>query len=224
MDRKDGLGTDEAVALAASGTDSGTDLESAPTSTNTSPAPSDRALVIRAQNGDREAYGIFAKRHYARIHRLATHMVRDASAAEDVAQESFIRAYRALNSFDGRSEPFTWLYRIAVNLSLNYLRSRKTSSNALATHDARLDALGGATPAQPSEQLTQRRQYEALCEGIDGLTEALRVTLILVCVDGVSHEAAAAILGVPEGTVAWRVHEARKKLRSFLESRDLSPP
>lgn len=184
----------------------------------------DRALVGRAQNGDRQAYGLFAKKHYARIHRLASHMVRDASAAEDIAQESFIRAYRALGSFDGRSEPFTWLYRIAVNLSLNYLRSRKTSSNALTTHDARLEALAGAAPMQPSERIAQRRQYEALCEGIDRLSEALRVTLILVCVDGVSHEAAAAILGVPEGTVAWRVHEARKKLRAFLEDRDLSPP
>lgn len=184
----------------------------------------DRDLVTRAQNGDRGAYGTFAKRHYARIHRLATHMVRDASAAEDVAQESFIRAYKALASFDGRSEPFTWLYRIAVNLSLNHLRSRKTSNNALNTNDARLEALSGATPAQPSEQLARRRQYEALCEGIDQLSEALRVTLILVCVDGVSHEAAAAILGIPKGTVAWRVHEARRKLRAFLDDKDLSPP
>ena len=184
----------------------------------------DRELVLRAQNGDRQAYGIFAKRHYARIQRLATHMLRDGSAAEDVAQESFIRAYKALGSFDGRSEPFTWLYRIAVNLSLNHLRSRKTSNSALNTNDARLEALGGATPSQPSEQLARRRQYEALCEGIDKLSEALRVTLILVCVDGVSHEAAAAILGIPEGTVAWRVHEARRKLRAFLDDRDLSPP
>lgn len=193
-------------------------------SPNERAAESDRDLVLRAQAGDRAAYGVFAKRHYARIHRLASHMVRDASAAEDVAQESFIRAYRAIASFDGRSEPFTWLYRIAVNLSLNHLRSRKTSTQALATQDARLEALGGQTPAQPSEELARRRQYEALCEGIDRLSEALRVTLILVCVDGVSHDAAATVLGVPEGTIAWRVHEARKKLRAFLEERDLSPP
>jgi len=87
----------------------------------------DRELVDRARQGDAEAFGQLVRRHQQRIHRLAVHMLRDRAEAEDVTQETFIRAYRALARFDGRSEPYTWFYRIAVNLSLNTIRSRKTA-------------------------------------------------------------------------------------------------
>jgi RNA polymerase sigma-70 factor (ECF subfamily) len=71
----------------------------------------------------------------------------------------------------------------------------------------------------PAEDATKAELYEVLCEGIDALSESLRTTLILVCVDGRSHEEASGILGAPEGTIAWRVHEARRKLKEFLEVR-----
>jgi len=184
---------------------------------------SDRELVGRAKAGDLEAFGQIVRRHQARIHRLALHMLRDRSEAEDVAQETFIRAYQAIKRFDGRSEPFTWLYRIAVNLSLNTIRARKTSRNAGDASDPRLDALmtesRPSAMADPGGHATRRQEYAALCQGIDELSETLRTTLILVCVDGRSHEEAAEILGAPEGTIAWRVHEARRKLREFMKSR-----
>ena len=81
------------------------------------PRLTERERVERARTGDEEAFGQLVRRHQPRIHRLAAHMLRDRAEAEDVAQETFIRAYRALARFDGRSEPYTWLYRIAVNLS-----------------------------------------------------------------------------------------------------------
>ena len=73
--------------------------------------------------------------------------------------------------------------------------------------------------ADPPGTAASRQEYKALVEGIDGLSETLRTTLILVCIDGRSHEEAAEILGAPEGTIAWRVHEARRKLRDFMKSR-----
>jgi len=181
----------------------------------------DRDLVERAKKGDKRAFGLLVRRHQPRIHRLAIHMVRDRALAEDIAQEAFLRAYNALDRFDGRSEPYTWIYRIAVNLSLNAIRSRKSSRVSGDDDDARLDAIRNDKPEgqDPHSQSAERQQYVALCEGIDALSETLRTTLVLVCIDGMSHEDAAAVLGAPEGTIAWRVHEARRKLKDFMESR-----
>jgi RNA polymerase sigma-70 factor (ECF subfamily) len=191
------------------------------------PAPimaklTDRELVDRARQGDVESFAQLVRRHQPRIMRLALHMLRSRSEAEDVAQETFIRAYQALARFDGRSEPYTWLYRIGVNLSLNTIRSRKTARNAGDSTDPRLEALmveSRPEAANPSQTAAARQEYKVLCEGIDALSDTLRTTLILVCVDGLSHEDAAAVLGAPEGTIAWRVHEARRKLREFMAAR-----
>jgi len=186
---------------------------------------SDRELVDRARSGDAGAFGHIVRRYQARIHRLAMHLVRNRAEAEDVAQETFIRAYRALARFDGRSEPYTWLYRIAVNLSLNALRSRKSRRTSSHADDPRLDALvvERASPVDLRADAAQRQLYAALAQGIDELSDSLRTTLVLVCVDGRSHEEASAILGAPEGTIAWRVHEARRKLREYMARRGFDP-
>ena len=186
----------------------------------------DRELVEAARGGDAEAFGKLVRRHQKRVFRLAVHLLRNGAEAEDVTQETFVRAYGAINRFDGRSEPFTWLYRIAVNLSLNAIRARRTGRNAGTTDDPRIEAvLVERRPgmADPARQTTDRELATALCEGIDALSETLRTTLVLVTIDGMSHAEAAAVLGCPEGTVAWRIHEARKKLRDFLTSRGHSP-
>lgn len=150
-------------------------------------------------------------------------MVRDRSDAEDVAQETFIRAYAALARFDGRSEPYTWFYRIAVNLSLNCLRSRRTSRISGDSADPRLEPIlterRPSAMADPAGSADRKELYIALCAGIDALSDTLRTTLILVCIDGRSHEDAAIILGAPEGTIAWRVHEARRKLKEYMTTR-----
>lgn len=190
--------------------------------------PTDRELVDQAKaerqkGANGQAFGTLVRRYQRRIFRLAFHLVRTGAEAEDVTQETFVRAYQALDRFDGRSEPFTWLYRIAVNLSLNTLRARKVSRDSTPSDDPRIEALLLETrPSQggdPATATQQRQLAVALCDGIDALSDTLRTTLILVCVDGLGHEDAAKILGCPEGTVAWRVHEARRKLREYLASR-----
>jgi RNA polymerase sigma-70 factor (ECF subfamily) len=180
---------------------------------------SDRELVEAAQSGDVQAYGVLVERYQRRIYRLAAHMLKNAADADDVTQETFVRAYKALERFDGRSEPFTWIYRIAINLSLNILRSRRVRRHSTTDDDPRLEAQlveqrsGYADPASDS---ADREIFATLSAAMDTLSETLRTTLVLVCVDGQSHADAARILGCPEGTVAWRIHEARRKLRDKL--------
>lgn len=186
-------------------------------------SPTDRELVAKAKSGDAQAFGTLVRRHQRRIFRLAFHLVRTGAEAEDVTQETFVRAYQALDRFDGRSEPFTWLYRIAVNLSLNTIRARKSTRDSTPSDDPRIEALLTETRpshgSDPAAQSHQRQLAVALCDGIDRLSDTLRTTLILVCIDGVGHDEAAKVLGCPEGTVAWRVHEARRKLREYLAER-----
>jgi RNA polymerase sigma-70 factor (ECF subfamily) len=185
--------------------------------------PTDRELVDQAKGGDAAAFGALVRRYQRRIFRLAFHLVRSGAEAEDVTQETFVRAYQAIDRFDGRSEPFTWLYRIAVNLSLNALRARKPTRDISSNDDPRLEALLTETrPSHgrdPAAASADRQMAQALIEGIDKLSDTLRTTLILVCVDGLGHDEASKVLGCPEGTVAWRVHEARRKLREYLAAR-----
>lgn len=190
------------------------------------PKTTDRDLVDRARNGEKAAFGELVRRHQQRIHRLAVHMLRDRAEAEDVTQETFIRAFQALARFDGRSEAYTWFYRITVNLSLNRIRSRKTSRATHDSDDPRLDGvLTDKRPetSDPAGSAQRRELYLVLCQGIDQLSETLRTTLILVCIDGRSHEDVSSILGAPEGTIAWRIHEARRKLKEFLNARGFDP-
>ena len=189
---------------------------------NQMPQRSDRELVDEARAGDAQAFGLLVRRHQRRIYRLAVHLLRDAAEAEDVTQETFVRAYGALNRFDGRSEPFTWIYRIAVNLSLNAIRSRKNSRKATTPDDPRIEGLlveRRASIADPANISADRELAMALADGLDSLSDTLRTTLVLVGIDGLSHAEAGEVLGCPEGTIAWRVHEARKKLRVFLNDR-----
>ncbi len=182
----------------------------------------DHELIERARTGNRDAFGVFVRRHQKRIFRLAVHMLRDATEAEDVVQETFVRAWQALARFEGNSQPFTWLYRIAVNLSLNTIRTRKPRKQAAHEDDPRVEAWladKAPTTADPSVAAEQKQLALALAQGIDQLSDTLRTTLILVCVEGLPHESVSAILGCPEGTVAWRVHEARRKLREHLDGR-----
>jgi RNA polymerase sigma-70 factor (ECF subfamily) len=179
----------------------------------------DRELVEAAQKGDANAFGALVRRHQRRVYRLALHLVRNPAEAEDVTQDTFVRAYGALDRFDGRSEPFTWIYRIAVNLSLNAIRARKPSERSSSPDDPRVESLlveRRAKLASPEAASEDKELAFALLTAIDALSDVLRTTLILVIIDGLPHAEAGRILGCSEGTVAWRIHEARRRLREHL--------
>jgi RNA polymerase sigma-70 factor, ECF subfamily len=185
----------------------------------------DRSLLDLARGGDVAAYGQLVARYQTRIYRLALHLLHSTADAEDATQEAFVRAYGALDRFDARCEPFTWIYRIAINVSLNVLRSRRVRRHVVVEEDPRIESqLVETRPglADPAAQSADRQMALLLAEAMDTLSELLRTTLVLVCVDGLSHAQAAEVLGCPEGTVAWRVHEARGKLRVYFQDRGIS--
>lgn len=183
----------------------------------------DRELVDRARAGDNAAFGELVRRYAPRVRRLTRHLVRGHADADDVAQEAFVRAHQALPRFDGRSEFFTWLYRIVVNLSLNRARSL-TVRRAVPVDDPAVEGsliAKDARSADPSVQLEHRRLAAALLEEIAKLPQSLQATVTLVCIEAVPQEKAAEIFGCSVGTVAWRVHEARRRLRESLRARGL---
>src|SRR5262249_49398795 len=139
----------------------------------------DRELIEKTRAGDRAAFGGLVRRHQHRILWLALHLLHDRAAAEGGAQPTFVRAYPAGDGVDGWGDPYTWLCRIAVNLSLHLLRGTKEAGIALSSDDPRLegseDGAGGSTPG---ERMLRRVKYVSLCEGIDSLQEGLKTTLI----------------------------------------------
>ena len=172
----------------------------------------------RAQNGDRAAFGRLVRMHQRRVYACALQMLADAGEAEDAVQETFLRAWRAIDRFQGSSQLSTWLYRICVNVCLNTIRRRRRVDAADIADPRIPDPSADPTQGRNDPALSAESQdlYRRLAAALDELSESLRTTVILVLIQGLPHREAAEILGCPEGTVAWRIHEARRRLRTLL--------
>lgn len=175
--------------------------------------PDDQQWLERARGGDRAAFGALVRQHQRRVHRLALHLTGSAGDADDVTQETFIRAFRAIDRFDGRADLFTWLYRICVNVALNQRRRNRRVTADI--DDPRVPEPADGAPG-PGLSAERARAYRDLARALDMLSESLRTTMILACVEQVPYKEIAQVLGCSEGTVAWRVHEARRKLRELI--------
>lgn len=175
----------------------------------------DRMLVERAQQGDRSSFGELVKRHQRKVYATALQMTGSHGEADDLAQETFLRAFQAIDRFDGRSEFSTWIYRIVVNLSINHLKRRARANAADETDPRVLGALTSGS-GDPATEADRRRFYVRLATALDALPEALKATVVLVSFQGMPHRVVGEILGCSEGTVSWRVHQARKLLRESL--------
>ncbi len=175
-----------------------------------------------ARRGDREAFGRLVRRHQRRVYSAALHILGSHSDADDCTQETFVRAFRGLPSFDGRADFFTWLYRITINTALNALRAGKRG-NALSQRGSaesahvggRPEALGQNAPT-PAHQAQATGEVARVLAAIAELSPSLRVTLVLATIEELPHKQIAELLDIPEGTVAWRVNEARRLLRQRL--------
>lgn len=181
------------------------------------PGDKTEQLVKRAQAGDRGAFDDLVRRYRARIYALTLHLTGSRSEADDITQDVFTRAYQQLHTFAGRSEFFTWLYRIAVNRALNARRDtarRRTSG----LDDPRVQAAVAVDAwGDPRRAAELRQSYARLVTALDRLSPTLRSTVVLVALQGLSHDEAAAVLGCSPGTVAWRIHEARNRLHAALD-------
>lgn len=209
----------------ASGVVTGLELPSSPV------VDVDAALVERVQRGDQRAFEMLVVKYQRRIERLIARMVRDTDLVEDIAQETFIRAYRALPNFRGESAFYTWLYRIGVNTAkkalLGLKRDPLVTEAALASMDEDDDSSrveNEMTSGETPETLMASRQVaETVNEAIEALSEDLRQAITLREIEGLSYEEISEMMNCPIGTVRSRIFRAREaiasKLRPLLDTR-----
>lgn len=178
-------------------------------------------LVNRARRGDLSAYDDLVKRYQERIYATIYHMTSNHEDANDLAQESFVKAYQALKSFKGGSSFYTWLYRIAVNKTINFLKQRKNrqhmSLNDLdfnAEHDPDLVAL--ISDKTPRREAGLSELQEKLNAALLKLSESHRLAVVLHDVQGLSHEEIAKVMHCNIGTVRSRLFYARQQLQALL--------
>ena len=185
------------------------------------PLPDDETLVRRTQSGDTRAFDMLWQKYSSRIYSLVYNMTSNHEDANDLAQEAFIKGFQALKSFKGGSSFYTWVYRIAVNKTINFLKQRKNRSqmslNDLdfnAEHDPDLVALISDKTPRREAGLTELQ--EKLNEAMQKLSEPHRLVVTLHDVQGLSHEEIAKIMDCNIGTVRSRLFYARKRIQNLL--------
>ena len=170
----------------------------------------DAEIVARCRAGDADAFETLYRRHAARIYTLACRMAGSAEDGEDLLQEIFLQAYRKLGSFKGDAALGTWIYRLALNHCLDYVRSRRAKMSKLTET---LDADTSFEPLAPRETPIARLDLE---RAIERLPDGAREAFVLHDIEGFDHKEAAALLGIAEGTSKSQVFKARAKLRVLL--------
>jgi RNA polymerase sigma-70 factor, ECF subfamily len=177
----------------------------------------ERCLIARVCRGEPAAFEPLVERYYQRIARLAHHVVGHPLVAEDIAQETFLRAYRTLPRFRGDASFYSWLYRITINLCLNYLRRQPRLSSVEATAAHFLPTM----PSDPSTLLEDRERQRLIRGAIDSLPAHYRIVVILRDLEELSYQDIADVLAIPVGTVKSRINFAKRllkeKLRTLLE-------
>ena len=188
----------------------------------------DQQLVERAQRGDKKAFELLVVKYQRKLARLLSRFVRDASEVEDVTQEAFIKAYRALPSFRGDSAFYTWLYRIGINTAKNYLVSLGRRAPTVTGVDSE-EAEGIEEGDQlrdlntPENQMMTRQLAETVNHALQELPEELRTAITLREIDGMSYEEIAQIMNCPIGTVRSRIFRAREAIAQRLRPQLCTP-
>jgi RNA polymerase sigma-70 factor (ECF subfamily) len=181
----------------------------------------DQLLVERAQRGDKRAFELLVAKYQRKLGRLLSRLVRDPAEVEDVTQEAFIKAYRALPSFRGESAFYTWLYRIGINTAKNYLvaMGRRAPTSTGFDHEEAEgfeDAEQLRDTATPENELIGKQIAATVNRAMEQLPEDLRTAITLREIDGLSYEEIAAAMDCPIGTVRSRIFRAREAIAAEL--------
>ncbi len=181
----------------------------------------DQQLVERAQRGDKHAFELLIAKYQRRLARLISRFVRDAAEVEDVTQEAFIKAYRALPGFRGESAFYTWLYRIGINSAKNYLLAakRRVPTTTIFDADDAEDFEDGGLLREvntPENELMSKQVVEVVNASLRQLPDDLRTALTLREIEGLSYEEIATVMNCPIGTVRSRIFRAREAIAENL--------
>ena len=181
----------------------------------------DQALVEQVQRGDKQAFDVLVLKYQNKIIQLVNRYVHDTDEARDVAQEAFIKAYRAIGRFRGDSAFYTWLYRIAINTAKNYLvaSGRRPPRSDIDAQDAeQYEGASGLREYGTPERLLMRDEIQAaIAEAINALPDDLRTAITLRELEGLSYEEIAQTMECPIGTVRSRIFRARDAIDTRLK-------
>jgi len=182
----------------------------------------DQALVERAQRGEKQAFDLLVTKYQRKLGRLLARYIRDPAEVEDVAQEAFIKAYRALPSFRGDSAFYTWLYRIGINTAKNYLVAqgrRAPTSTGFDSEEAETFEDGDQLRDinTPESLLHSKQVGETVNAAMEALPDELRTAIVLREIEGLSYEEIAKIMECPIGTVRSRIFRAREAVAARLK-------
>ena len=186
----------------------------------------DQLLVERVQSGDKQAFDVLVSKYQRRLMRLVSRLVHDPAEAEDVVQETFIKAYRALRHFRGDSAFYTWLYRIGINTAKNFLVTQSRRAPTSTENDAeQAEAFDDGEHLRdintPESMLASKQIAETVNAAMDMLPIELRTAIVLREIEGLSYEEISDIMSCPIGTVRSRIFRAREviaeKLRPLLD-------
>ncbi len=182
----------------------------------------DQQLVIRAQRGDKRAFGLLVEKYQRKLARLLSRYVRDPAEVEDVTQEAFVKAYRALPAFRGDSAFYTWLYRIGINTAKNYLMAM--GRRAPTTTEVEAEEAEGHEGGEqlrdinsPESLLLSKEIATTVNDTIQALPEELRTAIQLREIEGMSYEEIAQVMDCPIGTVRSRIFRAREAIAERLK-------
>ncbi|UTH73710.1 RNA polymerase sigma factor RpoE [Chromobacterium sp. IIBBL 290-4] len=181
----------------------------------------DQQLVERAQRGEKRAFDLLVAKYQRRLARLLSRFIRDGSDIEDVTQEAFIKAYRALPSFRGESAFYTWLYRIGINTAKNFLSSsgrRPVVNSEIEDEDGESFDMASQIPDlnTPETELMNKEILATVNAAVEALPEELRTAISLREMEGLSYDEIAAVMDCPIGTVRSRIFRAREAIAAEL--------
>jgi RNA polymerase sigma-70 factor (ECF subfamily) len=178
----------------------------------------DDQLVAEAKNGDVEAFTELARRYQEKVFQTVLWMTKDQQDADDLCQEAFLHAYKHLRRFKQKSSFYTWIYRIAVNLTLNFLKKKmkEKKRSTIPVENYSVEDMGFSEQFSPEKSSLRKELRHELKRAIGTLPDPYKMSFVLVVFQGMSHSQASKVLGCSENTISWRMFKARKMLQSKL--------